>query len=269
MKIILGFFILIALPSLCSAQEQQVAFDSAGKVFVISQQLEDQLHLFPEFPEFQEALLYQSPDSTYLLEVSYRENGKPLRSRLRKNPEWYADFQSQLDADIRTKAPSSLLDQSSRTKFLVIETILSTFVYGPMILAAADVDNGAAGASIELLIGGAGFLVPYLLTQNASVTDGEASLALGGAFNGLGHGMFLSLAVQGEANDMLALTAGISIIETAVGYAVAHSNNLSEGSSDIIRYGGFFGMGQGAALSLLIDPEPSAELMGYTALATS
>jgi hypothetical protein len=255
------------------AQEVQVPFDSAGKLEVITEDIENHLQLFTNYPHFHEARLFKLTDSTFIVEVSsLSDDGKLSRNREPKTKQEVLALQHQVAEVASERSPSILLDQSSRSKFLVWETLLSVGVYAPSLLAALNTSDFSVGSGIELVVGGIGFFVPYLLTEKISMSDGQSSLALGGAFLGYGHGALIDLLVTNGSpgNEIFLVSTLTSISETAIGYSVAKAWNLSEGKSDMIRYGGFFGAVQGAGLGILINPDPSSNLIaGMTLLGSA
>jgi hypothetical protein len=265
MKYFVYVLILASMAAPAFAQEVQIPFDSAGKIEVITPELEAAYRLFPEIKEFREARLFLRPDSSYFLEISYTEDSKIKRIKQDKTPAQVAVLRQRLteptftDVDHPFVKPGTGLDQSGRTKFITATTLISTFVYGPLIISSIDNVRGEVAAGLELIIGGAGFLIPLLATANTSVTQGEASLATGGEILGLGHGMLLSLLLSngdpGREFGVLATT--VSIGETIAGYKIAHANNFRAGKSDIIITYGLFGMGQGALLPLAISSDGS------------
>ncbi len=245
------------------AQEVQVSFDSAGKLEVITEEIENHLQLFTNYPHFHEARLFRQNDSAYILEVSSLDDGKLTRNREPKTKQDILALQKTVAEVASERSPSILLDQSSRSKFLVWETLLSVGVYAPLFISSSSTSNPSVATGIELVVGGLGYLIPYVLTKNAPMTDGESSLALGGSFLGLGHGALLNILVTGgnPGKEVGAISALAGIAETGIGYYVARSSNMSEGTADVIRYGGLFGGLQGGALSLLINnSNPSASL---------
>ncbi|HYM20285.1 MAG TPA: hypothetical protein VEW28_04690 [Candidatus Kapabacteria bacterium] len=268
--IVLLFFLLVA-PGSMFAQEVQVPFDSSGKIDVISSDIEQSLRLFPTYQHFLEARLFQQRDSSFILEVTSIVEGKHLRDRLPKTRQDVTQLRHAVDSLASERSLSVFLDQNSRSKFLVYETLFGTFVYGPFIIAASN-PSGSAGTGIELVIGGLGYLIPSALTQNSTFTDGESSLALGGAFLGLGHGALIDvLATNGSpGKESFVLSTVTSIAETGIGYAVAHNTNMAEGTADVIRYCGLFGAVQGAGIGLLANnTNPSGSVISGLALAGS
>ncbi len=244
-----------ALPVL--AQEVQVPFDSAGKIEVITRELEKSYRLFPEITNFRDAILIMRPDSTYHIEITYIEDGQIKRIKQDKSQAQIAVLRQRLtEPTFDTPAPAKPgagLDQTARTKFITATTLLATFAYGPLIISSLDGAGGGAIAGLELIIGGAGFLLPLLATEDRSVTQAEASLAIGGAVLGIGHGMLLSsLITNGDVgNEFGIIATTMSVGEMIAGYNIAHANNFNAGKSDIIVTYGLYGMGQGALLPIV------------------
>src|SRR3989339_1301055 len=75
------WIVLVILCSTAQAQETQVPFDSTGKIQQINSELEQDLHLFPEYQDFQEAKLYRLTDSTYVLELYYKDKAEIIKDR--------------------------------------------------------------------------------------------------------------------------------------------------------------------------------------------
>jgi F0F1-type ATP synthase assembly protein I len=262
MKILLFALFIVLMRGSVAAQEVQVPFDSSGRVQVIDQDLEKKLDLFPAYPHFLEARLYHEPDSSYILEVTSFENGQLVKDRLPKSANAIKLRREDVDARLGPQAPTVKLDQSSRSKFVIWETLLSVFGYGPFVTATLNPNNAGVGAGLELIIGGSGYLVSSVLTQNAAMTDGDASLALGGAFLGVAHGVLIDemLSNGNSGSELGAFSTVTAIAETGIGYAIASANHMTEGTADIIRYGGLFGMMDGAGLALAINNAPSTSL---------
>ncbi|MDP4220463.1 MAG: hypothetical protein Q8916_08315 [Bacteroidota bacterium] len=273
MKTLLSLIVLLLLLcSAASAQEVQIAFDSAGKVMVITEEMEKNLHLFPSYPHFHDARLFQRNDTAYFLEITSTDDGKNTRNWEPKTKDdillFRRVFMNEAPPPITEHRALSSFDQSSRSKFLVWETLLSVFGYGPLLISTSNSGDAAVTTGIELVVGGLGYIIPYVLTKNAPMTDGEASLALGGAFDGGIHGVLLDLLIQnGEpGRELGAITTIASVGETGLGYYLARKYNFSEGKSDIIRYGGFFGAGDGALVALAATSDPSTSFVAGASL---
>jgi len=266
------FAVLFSLPSLPAiAQEVQVPFDSAGTIMTIDQNLEKKLDLFPTYPHFLEARLYRETDSSYQLEITSFENSKLLKDRVVKSATSIQAIQEDIAARLGPQKAGQKLDQSSRTKLLIWETLLSFLGYAPAITSAINSNNASVGAGLELVIGGLGYLIPAALTEHAPMNDAEGSLALGGAFLGAAHGVLLDIMLSNgkPGREIGPVATVVSIGETGIGYAIASKNNLTEGSADIIRYGGLFGMMDGIGMAFAVDHSATGSLWSALGLAGS
>jgi hypothetical protein len=115
--------------------------------------------------------------------------------------------------------------------------------------AVSQAVGGSTDASGYLVMGGAGFLVPYLLTKNASVPEGASTLAIGGMFQGAIHGWLLGGLLYG--NDLSArtgwgLSATIGVAETVGGFMIAKHSGLTAGEASLMNTSMFYGTVFGA-----------------------
>ncbi len=269
---ILAFLLFFLLEcGVLSAQELQVPFDSSGTILVINQDLEKKLDLFPAHPHFLEARLYREPDSGYVLEVTSFENSQLVKDRLPINASTLKLLREKVNAGIGPQTSALSLNQSSRSKFVLGETLLSIFGYGPAILTALNSDNAGVDVGLELIIGGSGYFLSSALTRNGPMTDGEGSLALGGAFLGAAHGgLMYELFSSGDPGLGIGpVIAAASLTETAIGYAIASNNTMTEGTADMIRYGGLFGMVDGFGLAFAVNNHAPHALWAGLSLAGS
>jgi hypothetical protein len=217
------------------------------------------------------------PDSSAFLEITYIEEGRIKRIREEKTAKQLLELRERLKQSTFvevTSAPLSGLDQSARTKLITATTLMSTFIYGPLIISSIEDVRTEVAAGMELIIGGAGFLVPLLLTENSSVTEGEASLATGGMLLGIGHGIMLDVLLTNAdlGSELGILASVVSIGETIAGYRIAHVNNFQAGKSDIISLYGLCGFGQGILLPIVFSDDLydiSGTLFGGLALGVS
>lgn len=241
--------------SLCVyGQEVQVPFDSAGRIMVITKELDAQLGLFTDQPGFSEARLFRLQDSSYAIEITTISQGQYARSRRAMSAIEGASYLANIRSILRTRAPSASLDQSGRSSLLWGSTLWSLFYYGAatnMLIFGENEWSGSAAAT-PFLLAGASFAVTALLTGDAPVTDGAASLALGGMFQGSIHGWLLAALISGGDTDVR-LGFGLSILggvtETVAGYMVATNTNMSEGRAGAINTSTFYSMLAGGMLA--------------------
>jgi hypothetical protein len=271
MKILSLMLLFVLVRGNVLAQEVQVPFDSPGTIQVINQDLEKKLDLFPAHPHFLEARLYREVDSSYILEVTSFENSQLVKDRLPLNASAVELLREKVDASIGPQMPALTPYQNSRSKFIIGETLLSIFGYGPAILTAINSDNAGVDVGLELIIGGSGYFLSSALTRNGPMTDGEGSLALGGAFLGAVHGALIDeLIAKGSTGlEIGPVITAASLAETGIGYALASNNNMTEGTADMIRYGGMFGMVDGFGLAFAVNNHAPHALWSGLSLAGS
>lgn len=276
MRTFIVLLTIFASSVLATAQEVQVSFDRAGRVFLITRSFNDQHKIITGFDDFVEARLFKGTDTTYTLEVVTEYLG--LRSRITR-PLTRIDVHSLMahvdaamlvmgaaELEQEEVAPRVQHDQEGRTSLLWGTTLWSLFYYGYATSIAGNIEEPAIPI---LLAGGLGYLVPALLTNDARVSEGAASLALGGMFQGILHGWALSLLLAGESiveNDEPRLGFGLSVImgisETVAGYAVATNSKMSEGRAGVINTTAFYGLVVGGLTSVAIfdQVEPSSDV---------
>ena len=242
-KIILLLLVFICFKLV--SQERQVSFDVNDKINIIDATLERNLTLFPEYPGFIEARLYQMNDSVFTLEINHMPENHILRVSKVLNKEETLELRTLVTENISRKAPLSLLDQSGRTNLLVSTTIIGTYFYGTSVSTILSNDLSTNFLGTYLLTAGASFFIPYVITKNIEVTKAQAYGSFYGMSRGFAHGMLLPVLVTKEPDYKTALTLGIagSITEGILGYHWAKKHQFSEGRSVTIGTYGDFGMG--------------------------
>lgn len=260
------------------AQDVQVSFDQEGTVYSISQSLNNQFGIITGFDGFIEARLFRSgTDTTYTLEVVTERNGqrsRTTRTLTLRDVQALRERVSSIRAEAAPTIPASVpvagLDQNGRTSLLWGSTLWSLFYYGTATSIALDLNNPSVPI---LLAGGLGYLVPALITSDLPVTDGAASLALGGMFQGTIHGWALAAAIGGQSlfnSDTPRLGFGLSVLtgvtESIAGYLVATNTNMSEGRAGVINTTSFYGMLSGVLLTAAVfdQVDPSSDVAART-----
>jgi hypothetical protein len=232
------------------AQETLVPFDSAGRVERLDRSLEDKLNLFPEFPRFVEAALFRLPDSSYVLEIMYDDSAGRLRARRPLTSDEASDLRWRVMQAIAERAPAVGLDQSGRKRFIAGNLALTLGYHGWAIPTALQAKESVAGG-LYLVTAAAGYFIPLLATEHASVSRGTASLGLYGGSRGIAHGIMLGLVAGAEHNGPLLVGAGVlaSIAEEVVAVNIARHANLSDGDAVAIGVLGDFGAGIGVGMA--------------------
>lgn len=272
--------ILCTLPA-ASQMDELVPFDEGGLLTVITRDLNDRMKLFSPAGTFVEAHLYRQPDSTTVLEIVRSSGATITRERKTLSAAELFDIRTRvaqymaLNDDVEIKRvplttrmrsadpdrPTSVsgYDQSGRSGLLWGSTLWSLVYYGTAASTALGLYENESGASpvaaTYILAGGLGYLVPALLTNDAPVSDGAATLALGGMFQGAIHGWLLSGLIGGDDVSErlgfgLSLLTGIS--ETVAGYTIGTKTDITEGTASVINTTEFYGMAAGGLLGLTL-----------------
>lgn len=233
------------------SQEKQVAFEPGGKIRSIDAVLAKKLGIFNEYPDFQQAMLFQQNDSSYVLEILTGTKNDNLRTRKLMTASETELFLSDIGERLKIKSPRSMLDQEGRTSLLFINSLVSYSFYGTAISAILTEDMSPA---VYLLSAGAGFVAPMLITRNKDVTMPQAIMAGYGQTRGIAHGMLLPLVFGSDVDFRVSLGFGLagSITEALIGYNWARKSGVNNGQAGTIGMYSDLGMimSLGAANSL-------------------
>ncbi|MCD4650414.1 MAG: hypothetical protein K8S56_01305 [Candidatus Cloacimonetes bacterium] len=254
-NILLFLLLFLCLAEISNAQEVQIPIDKEGRIDYISSKLERKLELFTEYSNFREARLFQITDSTFVLEISYRENGKTVQSRLLFTTSEAEIFQQKVTDSLEAKKPGEAFNQDGRTKLIVGSMALSLGYYGWAVPAICEVSDAKGATALYMLTSSAGFDIPFASTSNIPVTDAAATLNLYGKTRGIAHGTALSFLFSDDPSFQGVLATGMlaSITEGFVGFHVASNTNMSAGTAMTIGIGGDYGMALGLGAAHLLD----------------
>ncbi len=256
-KTSLKFVLIISI--ICSgfsfAQEVQVALDTEGKIDVINARLEKKLALFPEYSHFKSAQLYQLPDSSFVLEIKYKDAGRKLKARLPLSKTEVGTFRNKVSKRIKEKSPDTILDQEGRKELIGGSVALSIGFYGWALPTVLNVQEGKTALALYMLTGAAGFYLPLKLTENIPVTDASATLFNHAGTRGIIHGIALAGLIDETPDYRSVLASGmvLSIAEAIYGFNAANTYNMHAGTAEVIGAGGDFGLGFGVATAYLLD----------------
>ena len=245
-NILLLFLFLSALT--LTAQEIQVPMDLKGEVEFIDNKLEKKLNLFSEYEGLKEAWLFQSSDSTYVLDITYHSGDKLLKVRKLMTENETMNFREKVTAAIRQQAPEIELNQEGRTRLLTWTTAVGLGYYGWAVPTMLDVNEGKAFTGLYMLSSGAGFFIPYSMTKNRKISDADAVMSIYGQTRGIAHGLSLAFLMDENAGTELQLGMGIlaGIAEGIAGYKWSDRMQMTEGKASLISAMGDFGLGIGA-----------------------
>jgi hypothetical protein len=259
MKNTTSLLAILIISIICSgfsfAQEVQVALDTEGKIDVINAKLEKKLSLFPEYSHFKSAHLYQLPDSSFVLEIMYKDAGKKLKARLPLSKTDVDTFRNKVSKRIKEKSPDTVLDQEGRKELIGGSVALSIGFYGWALPAVLDVKEGKTALALYMLTGAAGFYLPLKLTENMPVTDASTTLFNHAGTRGIIHGIALAGLIDETPDYRSVLASGmvLSIAEAIYGFNAANTYNMHAGTAEVIGAGGDFGLGFGMATAYLLD----------------
>lgn len=263
----------VLLAGLCVAQETQVPLDQDGNLMQMDQAGAAQLGLFPEYPGFQSARLWQASDSSFVLEIEYKPAGEIQRARVLMTAAQGQAFRAKISEAVASHGLEARPDRGGRTALLLGTAALSLGYYGWLLPYVLDVEDGGTYGAVYLLTSSAGFFGPLLLTRNRDVTDGDATLGLYGATRGAVHGVFLDELFRGGYDDFRSTgTASLltSLGEYAVGFIIADRTDMSGGTAEAIAAGGdfgfAFGLGTVGALEIDGDRAAAATILGGSGL---
>lgn len=272
MKSISLLFVLLTSSLLLHAQDKQVTFDPGGKIRTIDAVLAKKIGYFTEHRDFQQAMLFQQNDSTYLLEIITGKKNENFRTRKIMTAAETELFLADINERLKSNSPHSMLDQEGRSTFLIMNSLVSYSFYGTAVSAILTDDFSPA---VYLLSAGAGFVAPMLITRDKDMSMSQAIMASYGQTRGIAHGMLLPLLIGGEEVDFrLSLGMGLagSITETLIGYNWAQKKGLNVGQASTIGLysdlGMVVGLGVVNSLGLFeIADEFTPNLFALTTLA--
>lgn len=236
------------------AQEIQVPLDEAGRLEAVTPELARRLGLFADVEGLREVLLFQLPDSTFVLEVtSAAPHGRLRRDRRPLSAAEALEFRRDVTARIAARARTAGLDQSGRTKLLAGSTVLGLGYYGWATAKAVDPTDDRATVAVYMLTAAGSFFLPFLATRNRSVPDAVATMALWGGTRGAVHGALASELVgspRDETRFRWSVIVGAS--EGVVGAVAAHALDMTSGRAELTGVGGDIGLGVGWAVADLL-----------------
>lgn len=270
------FGLLLVAAGSAAAQEVQVPLDEGGQVAVIDMRLAQRLDLFVDrYPSFQEARLFQAPDSTFVLEITTERNGQLARQRVPLSAREMDELRRNVTARLAEHAPSAVLNQEGRYLLLGQASLLGLGFYGWAVPYVVDAEDTGAVA-MYLLTAGGSFFLPYLLTEGRPVTYGMTNLSRYGASRGIAHGLLLHRLIAGDeeericgefgcytANDTgrgeIASALLASFAEGVGGYLWAHNEKMTAGTASAIALGGDAGLLWGLGTAFLVGTDDIGE----------
>lgn len=174
---------LIALISgIAGAQtvERPVAFDSAGRVMVVTPEIASSIGA-PSWPvdrNFTEARLYAVPDGSFVLVVN-RTNGTveryPITAAARQE---FARQLAGVSASTGKRAESG-----AKNAFIRNQTLIGLLIYGPTAATIVN-DNASAATATYLLVSGATYFAASQIARGMPISAAQNELATHAATRG-------------------------------------------------------------------------------------
>jgi hypothetical protein len=239
-----------------SEQEVQVPLDEEGKILTIDVNLERKLGLFPEYETFQEAKLFKSSDTTFVLEVYYRKDGNNVKDRIYLLHLEVSNMRKKVTEEIEKKAPTAFLDQSGRIEFLGGILALSVGFYGWAVPYSLNVEDPKLSTALVMFTSGGSFFLPFGITRNMKISKATSSLSFYGGSRGIVHGICFNVLIFGSdatGRGIVATGMVTSISEAFAGFYLANRTRMNEGTASVIGVGGDFGMAWGLGVAHLAD----------------
>jgi len=231
-------FALLCWTGMARAQvtETQVAFDSAGRVRVLTPAMVTRLGLVaPVWPvptQFKEARLFVSSAGGMTLVVdravgaldryALPDNGVALRTAVNSGL-------SRTGA-IASEEPADVMAEPARPYFVKSQLGLAWGLYGPLLASLANDEK--TSTAIVLMSVPTSFLIVHAISRNLDVTRTQADMSLDGAFRGWGVGAGTLFLLAGDKPDYK--TYAIVGLGSALGgsvYGFKRGRRLTDGEA--------------------------------------
>ncbi len=259
MKVVAAAIAIFLVTGFGQTTEKPLSFDSQGRVYRLSAEVNTETGAFAELAGFDHLELWQTPRGTEL-EV-YRQDG--TRERVSIAEDRLARVRQLVDEYALRPRPSRLT-QEGRGSFLLQQIPLALGWYGPAVLLVTQPASFQAGAALYLTTSSACFFIPMYALRNTEMTHAQAHLSVAygyrGALSGLAISQILGLhEASGWAGVMLATSIGGQF----AGYAMAQ--NLTLGQATMVTtysdFGVVDGLGLGAVIRVLSGIESEGRIV--------
>ncbi|HNW60016.1 MAG TPA: hypothetical protein PKI62_10105 [bacterium] len=257
--------------------EVQVPLDSAGTLLELTPELRSRARLFPEVEQFTAARLFRQEDSLFVLEIAFRREGVPARSRTRFDASALRVFRRELERHLATAVRPAGVDQEGKAGLIVRQTVLGLGFYGWMVPQILQIKGGRETVAAYMLVGSAGFALPYYLTRNRPVSQTRAMLTSYGSTRGIFYGVLLRTMLaphaKSDAGRMAPPLLG-SIAGAAGGFTAGGGSALALGRAELVGVMGDLGTGLGLGTAHVLglwevesrEPAAAAVSLGMTGL---
>ncbi|MCS6808241.1 MAG: hypothetical protein RML40_03475 [Bacteroidota bacterium] len=253
-----------------SALDIQIPFDSEGKLWIITEELERQYRFFPQYPNLIDARLYQQADSSFVLEIAQLVDSVPENTRLRLSLADFIELRHRVNTALNAGGYGSLgnLESTRLSNEYVLSDVekislgLSTITLGLAYGLIADLlsintNSAQASASTMTIATPLAFGAGSFWAISQPWFNRSSSLMLtNGLTVGFIHGIaaYIALANPSTLQGTLAGVIGIagSIAESALTLHLPAQWNLSYGQTSMITSMGASSLLTGALSSIAL-----------------
>lgn len=228
---LLAALLVFAAPAQAQVRERPVAFDSAGRVLVITPPLAARLGLgaplWPVTGDYLEARLYEVEDSARAFVIVARLQ-RDVLARYAIDAARRAELAGTIargmlaSAGLRPDSAPTFISEPVRGSFVASQTGLGTLLFGPA--AAALTNDPALGTAGYLLVAGGTFFYAADLTRTRPVSRAQNHLAAHSAWRGAIAADLGVYALAGQGADDKAYAAATllgGIVGDVVGFQLA------------------------------------------------
>ena len=232
--------------------ERPVSFDSQGTVSELTPALRRQLTLFPEIAGFERARLYCGDDSTFTLQIDYRDAGQEVRQLWAMTPAGVDSLRQLLDRHLATGRTRVGFDHAGRGELIFDSIVLSLVVYGPSAPVLLDVSGSRPSLATYMLTSAAGFYMPYRLTRYTDVTPTHRQLTQYGATRGIAWAFLLrhiTMGGGGGPRSAYGFIDATSIGAACAGFRAVTWRGYSSGQAETVGVMGDVGLLNGLGVA--------------------
>jgi hypothetical protein len=270
MKKSLLFFLLVIFLNLITqallAQERPVPFDAEGKYLTISPDQERMLSLFPEYPNFIQARLFQTPDSAFVLEVLHFVGDSVNRQRIPMNLTKLQSLRKRFVQGLKKMIPDieSTLAGIEKTTAVLANTVLG-LGYGLVGLNGASSIPASSIAVPIIFCGGSIWATSQPWFNRSSLVMLENGLTIGSL-----HGIALAGVFANPSTarfmDYWGVGVATGIVEAGVGVFAVDKFQLNYGQTTLITELGFSGLLTGFGAGFIASPNNFGVISGLSLL---
>lgn len=247
--------IAIFLSFFLYAQEVQISFCNGS--LTIDSNSAKKISILKDIEGFIDANLFELNDTSKILEVRYAKDGTIYRRKITvTNSDLNVICDELMVQSTRTKPDEVDFGKMGRKRLVSSSMLTSLGYYGWAIPMALNAENEEAYTASYMIIGSAGFFIPFMATRNKEVSLGMAKGYRSGSLLGIAHGWALAGVLMGddiEPNFTFGISTLTSIGEGLLGYSIAKRNDWSYNRVSCISLGGYWGLGEGLALSYVLN----------------